>query len=502
MKKRVFGIKRFVSIVSVGLFSWSLSVFASPTVNVKPTVPSNTEMFEWVKEVVEITDRYPEFRRSGTEGDQAVRAHIVNTLKSFGITDVEEQTYDINYRHYEKWELAVDGKIIPSYFLRGAEFTSDAGVEAELVYVGESIPVDVDFSGKIVVIEVRGRPIPGTLITSPKAVDFFYDPQGTMARGTAGGKGTHWFEDYPGSYYQAAKQGAVAVVAILKDYHTGTDRYYPDVSSMVQTRIPGLYLGKYVGETLLEKLKASDTPLRAKLKLQGEVRNATSANIVAKLSAGNRKAGGGETETLLVTTHHDAGWSGAVQDGSGIAAVMGLAKYYVQVPSHYRKKDLVFVFDGSHYDWNYPMGAHKFMERNPELMDKVVLAIGIEHFAKKFKATPDGYVDTGELEPRFLFTPQNQKLFETAKQAIVDNNLHDIAIPSKLLRDISGEATGYYRRGIPTFAYISAPEFIFLSDDTLDKVAWEEFEPVVKTFIKIMDSVMEMPGSRIARIDR
>jgi len=498
MKKFMISAMRFVSIASVGLFIGSLPVFAVD----KPVVPSSAEMFGWVKEIVEITDRYPEFRRSGTAGDRAVRAYIIDTLKSFDIADVEEQTFDIQYQHYEKWELVVDGEIIPSYFLRGAEYSPEAGVDAELLYVGESISVDMDVNGKIVVIDLRASTIPGVIATSPFFADFVHDPLGTTAKGTIGGKGGYQPRNFPVSYYQAAKQGAVAMVAILKDYETGTDGFYPDSTSFVRARIPGLYLGKYAGEALVEKLKSSDSPLRAKLTLHGELRDATSANIVATVPAATRKWAGQKTETILVVTHHDAGWSGAVQDGSGIAAVLGLAKYYAQVPADWRDKNLVFVFDGSHYDWNYPMGANEFAEQNPEVMDTVVMAVGIEHFAKKFKATQDGYVDTGELEPRFLFVPQNKMLFDIAQEAIVKNNLHDIIIPNKKRLPISGETYSYFHRGIPVFGYISGPEYLFLSDDTLDKVAWEQFQPVVKTFIQILDLAMGIPGRLISRIDR
>jgi hypothetical protein len=159
----------------------------------------------------------------------------------------------------------------------------------------------------------------------------------------------------------------------------------------------------YVGETIDPGADSSAKPLPATVRIAGEVRKSVSANIVATLP-------GQKPETVLVNTHHDAGWIGGVQDASGIRAVLGLAKYYSKVPSNFRQKTLVFVFDGSHYDWNYPMGANIFWDENPQVMEQTVLAIGIEHIARKFKAEKSGYVDTGEIEPRILFTPPNQFL--------------------------------------------------------------------------------------------
>jgi hypothetical protein len=65
-----------------------------------------------------------------------------------------------------------------------------------------------------------------------------------------------------------------------------------------------------------------------------------------------------------------------------------------------------------------------------------------------------------------------------------------------------GETQGFFLRGIPSFSYISGPEYLFLADDTLDKVAKDEFEAVVKTFISIIDAAMYLPRSWIERIDR
>ena len=81
-----------------------------------PDLATNEQMFEWAKDIVEITLKHEEFRRYGTPGDLEVREYIVEKLKSFGISSVEMQEYDAVYRHHESWELVVNGKTIPSYF--------------------------------------------------------------------------------------------------------------------------------------------------------------------------------------------------------------------------------------------------------------------------------------------------------------------------------------------------------------------------------------------------
>ncbi|MFK7915401.1 MAG: M28 family peptidase [Pseudomonadales bacterium] len=459
----------------------------------RPNAPSNAEMLNWASAIVEITEQYPQFRRIGTPGDAKVRDYIQAQLESIGFDSIEQQSYETRVREYESWSLSVAGKSIPAYFMRGAEYTSKSGVNGTLTYIGEAVDPNADYSGQIVVFDIRGQAVPGAV--AEQLADFVHDPAGTLARGTFGGKGGAIPRNFPVSYYQLAEQGAVAMIGILKDYDNGTNQFYADPSAMVQTRIPGLFLGKHDGAALVKQIASAANTLPATVKVSGRVKKSRSANIVATLN-------GQKKDTLLINTHHDAGFSGAVQDASGVAAVLGLAKYFSKVPSNFRQKTLVFVFDGSHYDWNYPMGANIFAEQNPEVMANTVLTIGIEHIAQKFKVVDGAYQDTGEVEPRILFTPPNQFLFDLTKRAIVKNGLTDVIVPKPGALTMFGETQSFFLQGYPSFSLISGPEYLFLADDTVEKIATEEFEKVVGTFIDIVDGVMYKPGHWLQRIDR
>ncbi|MFP6664806.1 MAG: M28 family peptidase [Deltaproteobacteria bacterium] len=486
-------ITRFVGCLCGLLLLVAAGAGAQEITRSTPPVPSNAEMFGWAREVVALSEKHKEFRRMGTPGDEEVRGFIAGQLRSFGFRQVEQQAFRFERRDYHSWEFAVEGEDVPAFFLRGASFTGGAGLAGELLFVGDTIDPALDLRGRIVVFEVRGQAIPGAL--APAIADFIYDPNETLAQTSFGGKAGPIPRNFPVSYYTAAARGAVGFVAILKDYDTGTDRFYPDPSAMVQARIPGVFVGKYEGEKLVARLRAATAPLQGRIKVEGRVVAASSANIVGVLK-------GEKPETILINTHHDAGWAGGVQDASGIAAVLGLAKYFSQVPSNFRQKTLVFVFDGNHYDWNYPRGANEFAAANPRVMANTVLAIGIEHIAKRFEATAEGYVDTGGVEPRILFTPPNHLLFEATKAAIEAGDLHDTLIPRSGTIAMFGETQSYFLQGIPSYSLISGPEYLFLADDTIDKIADEEFEAVIRTFIAIIDKAMYLPRSWIERIDR
>lgn len=67
----------------------------------RPSAPSQAMLFDWVKQLVELTESFPSFRRFGTAGDAATRQWILSTLQALGIENVTEQTYPVTVRHYE-----------------------------------------------------------------------------------------------------------------------------------------------------------------------------------------------------------------------------------------------------------------------------------------------------------------------------------------------------------------------------------------------------------------
>ena len=140
-----------------------------------------------------------------------------------------------------------------------------------------------------------------------------------------------------------------------------------------------MFLSASVGREFVDSL--SDRASRsATLTVTGTARTSTSGNIVGHVA-------GQKPDAIVVNTHHDGGWSGAVQDAAGVAVVMGLAAFYSRFPSNYIQKDLYFVIDGSHYAWNYPCGANKFTEMHPGVLERMCLAIGSSTLASGSSGT-------------------------------------------------------------------------------------------------------------------
>ncbi|MDG2113237.1 MAG: hypothetical protein P8N02_11565 [Actinomycetota bacterium] len=377
--------------------------------------------------------------------------------------------------------------------MNGAEFTDATGVSAELIHVGEGLGSDDDVAGKIVVMDLQCGPvIPGA--AAGVFADFVHDPDGVMAAGTFGGQGGPAPRNFPAPYYEAADRGAVGFIAILKGREADDDTFFADPTGRVHPRVPGAFLKGSSGAALVAK-RGGSPPVTANIVMTGEARTSISGNIVVHV--GDQK-----DDAIIVNTHHDGGWAGAVQDAAGIASIMGLATFYSRFPSNYIQKDLYFVIDGAHCAWNYPYGANAFAEMHPGLLDRTCLAIGVEHIGKRFVGSAGEIVDTGEVEPRVLYAPRPQALFDAAVDAIEANDLVSTIIPKPGALPLFGETESYFLRGVPSFSLISFPEYLFYASDTIDKVAADQLQPVMSTVLDIVDAAMYLPASWLKLIDR
>ena len=91
---------------------------------------------------------------------------------------------------------------------------------------------------------------------------------------------------------------------------------------------------------------------------------------------------------------------------------------------------------------------------------------------------------------------------DAAVSALEKNELHSTAITKPGAIPLYGETQSYFLQGIPCFSIMSMPEYLFFAEDTLDKVAADQLEPVMTTVLDIMDTAMYMPKTWIALTDK
>ncbi|MHA1579659.1 MAG: M28 family peptidase [Candidatus Freyarchaeota archaeon] len=470
-------------------------------------VVSNEEIEKWIKDIFSFGCRRP-----GTRADAKAEDYIVKKLEGFGLTEVEKQPYQFTRWEAQKWRLTVDGEDIPCFYTPNTAFTEEDGVESELVYVGDGTQEEfekTDVDGRIVLLKAHFPLLQAGLLTS--LAYFVWDPEETLKK--FGHPATWLYPNWWQAYRLAGTHGAEAIVGILSDYPTNENRIYipyhgplhyelPEwyishigLTGQIEKWIPGLWLGREDGENLIRTVEAAGGSVRANLLLRGYTEPATTHNIVAFLP-------GQSEDTIVVHSHHDGPWESAVEDASGVAEVLAVAEHMAKTPESERQKTLVFLFTGTHFG-GPARGDLTFIESNPQITSKLVLDVCIEHIAKDFDAENGEWVDTGEPEPRGVFTQGGNK--EATKRLVdalaEETEKHDlrrtIILPGDTPLGVPTDANALYRSGYPLYSYISGPEYLFDPCDTMDRVAVDQLNPVASVFIQAIRKVDKAPPSKI-----
>ena len=144
------------------------------------------------------------------------------------------------------------------------------------------------------------------------------------------------------------------------------------------------------------------------------------------------------------------------------------------------------------------MGSREFVKRNPDVVARTVAVFGIEHIAREMTVKDGKYVDAGHTSPSILFAPNDTELKQLAIEAVKKNNLDYTLIPRFGGEDllIPAQTRWFHLQGLPVYQYITGPEYLYLVDDTLDKIDKERFVTVNRTFIDLIERFQYIPRSR------
>jgi len=490
---RIKGIAIFLlsALVAV-MFAPPFQTYASDKINFNPSVkqlPSNEEIFGWIKDLCNFG-----YRRPGTEADLKAAQYIMEKFKEFGLENVRLEPIDMPLWTAEKWSLTVNGQEIPCFYISHSYWTKEyegfsagpAGITAEMVYVGKGSEKDfrkVDVKGKIVLSDVSF--FTWYWSDSKKVSYFTYDPDNTIPKNWSQ-HNPYVSDNFPNNLYRAAKHGAVGFVGILTDYvdrNTYYNEVYDEKPCLMQ--IPGLWLSKSDGARLKSLFKKGST-IKATLVLDGKIVPAVANNVIGFLK-------GKTDDIIMVHSHHDAPWSSAVEDASGVSEVLALAKYFGRIPAEKREKTLMFVTTDTHFSM-YQAHLDLIKKINEKKMN-VIVDICIEHIGKEIVEREGKIVETGFVEPRLMFVSENPYLLSFTKQAVVKNRLgRTLFMPTYSPLGVPTDAGDFNRAGIPIISYISPPIYIYDPIDTPDMVAVDQLNPIATAFADIIESLDPLPS--------
>ena len=450
---------------------------------IKPVIPTKEDILSWIKIICNMG-----YRRPGSDVGHKVEDFLVQTLRDFGVSDVKKDEMEVPLWEPKNWKflIEIDGKKeeIPSFFLVYTDFTSAEGISGELIHVLTGREIDFqknDVKGKIAVIDFRNPPL--NIGPLAKTALYVHDPENTIPDKTH--PATFMYVNWE-AFYRAYESGAIGVIGIPKDHPGGIKEYFfpADNTASDPRPIPGLYIGRDDGKELKKLLrKNKDKIIRGTVIQTGKKSKGTTSNILGFIP-------GKTDDIILISSHHDAPFNNAVQDASGSGIVLALAKYFAQFSQGFFNKSLLFLFTAGHF--YEEIGGKVFVEKyRNDLIPKIVTSIHIEHIAQEYLEKDGKIVSTGYPEPRAIFVSDSQPLISTVKDAVIKHDLRrSMILPTdNPLGGVPTDGRPFFDENLPVISIASAPFYIYNPIDTIEKLAVEEFEPLTKAFIDIIQSL-------------
>ncbi len=456
------------------------------------TIPDSEIIYSWIEGICKTPHRRP-----GTAYGHRAERWVAERFREIGLKNVTLDPVPITVWMARHWSLMVAGEETPSFFVLNTGFTGPEGVTAPLVYVGTGTPEDfkrVDVSGKIVVADVPFPYMPtGVLVKLTGGAYMLSDPDHSVTLGY--GQYLNFVrQNFVGGttaetapkrevYWQAYRHGAAAICLILRDQPSNSNTHYGPYDGIMKP-LPGLWVGKYDGMRLRE---LSEKGAEATLELTGGSKPGAMHNVWGILP-------GVSDEVILVTSHHDSPFQGAVEDGAGVAQVLAQAWAWSRVPKEQRPKTMVFVVDAGHFYGS--LGAHAFAREHKEIMKRARILITLEHLgAKEVEERDQGYAETGRLAFTVMFTSPDPTVIAVVMKALKTKPARVTApLPADLFGPApTSDAAGYVlEAGVPVISWIGCPYYLLDDHDTLDKIEKGELKSIAETATEIVKVFMAM----------
>lgn len=438
-------------------------------------------------------------RRPGTPEGARAEDWVAARFREMGLADVALDPIPIPVWQARRGTLTVGGQAVPCFPVIHTAFTATGGLTAPLAWVGTGTAGDfarTDVAGRIVVADVPFPRMPtGLLMRGLKACYHLSDPGGQIGLSTTqhlnfvrqnfiGGVASAEEATERDVYWQAVRRGAVGLCLILRDQPGNSNTHYGPYDGILKP-VPALWIGCEDGHELRRQARAG---VQATMVLEGSVEPGVMHNVWGVLS-------GMSDEVILVTSHHDSPFQGAVEDASGMAQVLAQAWAWSQVPRERRPRTMVFVIDAGHFHGS--QGAHGFARTHADLMARARILITLEHLGgKEVAGTDDGYVETGRPAFTVMFTSSEPTTIASVIRAMTTfPPLRTAAIPSDLLAPVpTSDASGYVAEsGVPVISWIGCPYYLLDEHDTLDRLDFSQLRPIARTVTELVRIHMALP---------
>lgn len=437
---------------------------------------SGNRLYDYMQDFIRLG-----WRRAGTPEAHQTARYIVEKLEQFGLEDVRLEPFEMLLYSPNRWELRIKCDAMPNNetmiecFPAWHSHAREKGVvEGELIYVGlgtsrEFKPHEVQ--DKVVVVDSY------RMMNFFPSMDFFRAYERARKAGAAGFIGIH--DTPPGTIF----------AEFATRHQTLKD------SNLESGNIPSLYLGFEAGQYLKALIRGEDQ-VTASILLDTTIRPALTDNLIGTLP-GQKK-----DEIILVGTHIDSWFDGAIDNAGGNAGFLELADYFSKIPEKKREKTMVFGGFAGHEVGS--IGVIEFAKQHQAWFDKITAYCMVDGFGSKgyiLESPTRGVTGTQLDEAKGLFTTDNQVLFEILSNVVFKYRLFPCMHVSAVAGPYS-DLGPLVAAKVPSIMLIGKGIFYHTIEDTADKVLPDQLERTAKAHVEILHRIHQTSTQSIKQADR
>ena len=428
------------------------------------------EIYQTMKDICEFG-----YRRIGTPEAINAEKFIHDKFLEVGIKDTRLEEFDfpkwtpIKYQLTvlsEKTPLIASDHIIETFPYWSTGSTGPEGIEGELIYAGNGTSVDfknIDVKDKIVLVE-------GKMLlnfhTTHSALSF-------------------------NSQALAKEAGAIGVICINGSPLDSISYLFNSSLHGWKRRLPALNIRDSDGEYLKSLCNKSKVYVNLILDVKKEKGK---SNIILSTLPGK------SDDIILVGTHTDSTFTGAIDNASANAGIIALAKHFSKIPFNKRNKTIMFAGWSGHEAGL--IGVERFVKTHQEILKKISAFIMLDGFASNgYKNQVDGgVVRTGEDEQRGLFISDNSVLLPVVMEAVLKYKLLPAAYVSAKKLPVS-DLSPFIFSNVPSIMIIGKPIWYHTIHDTIDKCTPDQLERSGKAHAQIISNLLDIPHENIKEAD-
>ncbi|MEX1256954.1 MAG: M28 family peptidase [Gemmatimonadota bacterium] len=397
---------------------------------------------------------------------------VAEQFRAAGLRDVQVQTFEASAGMWwpREWEVSLSGDgrfgdgtvdlVLESAFPTGGSEIPDGAISAPLVFAG-AITEAVILSGDV----LRGR----IAVQSVRPAGGVYSERGgTVERARA--------------LFEA---GAVAVLNVVEQTGNMHVRDFGNCGG------PCFNLGTADGAFLIAAIEEAarrgiEPGIAATLSLSAQtLEGLTAENAVGILE-------GESDEVVIVNAHADGWFDGAGDNGDGLAVLLALARHFASQDAR-PPRTLIFVASAGHHGSGLN-GPSNFVRMNPEIGERAVLALNLEHVSQLEIRPGDWRVEATEQPMGFGISNEAPFIADTALRGMERTGFN---LRPTFGSGVPGDLGGYAPLGVPRVQAIHSGPMYHTSGDVLGTISVPGLERAARFFAFFIEELANAPRAAL-----